>query len=154
MHNTKNSNKEKQKSIFVFLYLNFLRLNTDKCSLHCTTGAAREKKGKGGKKRKADDLTDGAIFEHQEGIRTWHAKCKLTSGPHWLPEIAKHSIPTPWLDRPMSRLGARENMLGHSTDIANDMLTSGVSECNITCLIFQEEVDAIGGIDAEVVRPA
>jgi hypothetical protein len=48
----------------------------------------------------------------------------------------------------MSRLAARENMLGHSTDIANDMLTGGVSECNITCLIFQDEVDEIGGLDA------
>ena len=82
-----------------------------------------------------------------ETTREWHRSHKVTSGPHWKADIAKHSIPTSYMGHPDEKMAARENMLGHSKEIKEKMLTGGVAEGNVTCVIFKQDVEAIGGFD-------
>jgi hypothetical protein len=123
--------------------LNFFNNTLIFCSSY-NTGAAVKGKGK---KRPRETKSEVDEFVLNETTREWYRSHKLVTGPHWQAHIAKHSIPTSYMGHPDQKMAARENMLGHSKEIKDKMLTGGVAEGNVTCVIFKQDVEAIGGID-------
>ena len=102
---------------------------------------------KKGKKRKGDQKDEVDEYQLNEATRKWCKDRKVVTGIHWRSDIAKHSIPTSYMQRPHPNMAARENMMGHSKDIKHKMLTGGVAEGNITCVIWKQDVQAIGGLE-------
>jgi hypothetical protein len=123
--------------------LNFFNNPLIFCSSY-NTGAAEKGKGK---KRQRESKSEVDEFVLNETTREWYRSHKVITGPHWQKDIAKHSIPTSYMGHPDPKMAARENMLGHSKEIKEKMLTGGVAEGNVTCVIFQQDVAKIGGIE-------